>query len=224
MHLRLHRADEEVRRRHVVGALDALQRDAAVEQQQHSGQLRGRLAVHQAADGRAAVADGRVRDQPQRLAQQRRRVVHLTVVLEPAVPHERADADDVRMHLDVGETGHVVDVHDVPGRGQPHRHQRDQALPAREHLGVLAQPGEGVEGLPDTARPVIGEGGWLHGGETSSCRRRFRGPRRRNRPRDGPPGGRPPSSCRRPSPSARSRWRGGSRAPRPGCRARCRTG
>ena len=47
------------------------QGDAAVEQQQHRRHLGGRVAVHQAADGRAPVADRRVRDLPQRLPQQR---------------------------------------------------------------------------------------------------------------------------------------------------------
>ena len=74
------------------------------------------------------------------------------VVLHPAVPRQRPHVHRVGVDAHAVETRDVVDVDEVLGAGQPHRHQRHQALPAREHLAALAQPGEHVERLVQAAR------------------------------------------------------------------------
>ena len=68
----------------------------------------------------------------------------------------------VRRHLDGVEAGDPVDVDEVRRGGQAHVEERDQALPAGEHLAVVADLGEDGDGLVDGARCVVHEGGGLH--------------------------------------------------------------
>jgi len=78
-----------------------------------------------------AGSDGvRVGDAGQRGGQQRLPAGRRPVCQHRRVPGQRANPDPVRAGADVGQLGERIDV-DQPGRaGQPHRQQRDQALPA----------------------------------------------------------------------------------------------
>src|SRR5262249_29144113 len=64
---------------------------------------------------------------------------------------------------DVAQRGEPVDVDQVLRRGQPHVQQRDQALPAGQHLAVGAALGGYGGRLVEVGRPVVRERGGLHG-------------------------------------------------------------
>ena len=183
-----------------------------------AGISRGRVGVHEAAHGRAPVADrrvGHVAQSPGAAAATRRTPPsscssRLCRASAPTVTASASTAHAV-------EAGHVVDVDQVLGRRQPHREQRHQALPAREHLAALAQPGEDVEGLVEAARPVVGERGRLHvasyaPGSCAAGAGRVAGRRRGGLVTGGRPvSRRPPVTSRRRSVSsggatARARW------------------
>ena len=137
--------------------------DDPVGERQHRRHLTGGVGVRDRPDRGAPVADHGVGDVDQRLAQQRQRGIRLVVVLELRVPHQRADPHLGVGDVDVGEAGDLVDVDQVGRRGEPHVEDRDQALPARQHLAVVAHLGQHRDRLVDGARCVVHEGGWLHG-------------------------------------------------------------
>jgi hypothetical protein len=117
--------------------------------------------VDQAADHRAAVADGGVGDVGDGLAEQGDGGGGL-VVLDPGVAGQGADPDRVRLPGDLVQGGQPVDVDQVGGGGQPHVEQRDQALAAGQDLAVVAHLGQHGQRLGDRLRPVVGEHRWLH--------------------------------------------------------------
>jgi hypothetical protein len=99
--------------------------------------------VGQAAAHRAGVPDRGVRDQTDRLGHQRSGHGDLRGSLDLRHRGHRADDQDVAVTPDAAQPGHVTQVDEVPGFGQPEVHQRDQALPAGQHprfgLGVLGE-------------------------------------------------------------------------------------
>ena len=58
--------------------------------------------------------------------------------LHRALPGHGADAEPAAPSRDVAELGEPVQVDQHRRRGEPEVHRRDQALPARERLGVAA--------------------------------------------------------------------------------------
>ena len=198
--------------------------DRAVEQAQHRRHLGGRVGVHQAADGGAAVADRRVGDvraAPGAAAAAPRRTSG--VGQQVGVPHQRPDADPGLGHLDGVEAGDVVDVDEV--RAAP-RAASTSAAPGsgRPRAPCASLAGEGVERLVEGARSVVGEAERLHVltfdlGSVLVVRR-WCGAAWSATLAAGATDGRAPR--RRPCPRARPPGRGGSR-PRPRwCRGRSR--
>ena len=159
---RLERADEEVGGGDLAGPAGAGDLDVAVQQREHRRHLAGGVGVGDRADRGAAVADDRVGDVQQGLAQQREGGVGALVPLQLGVPDEGADAHRVLPHLDVAEAGHPVDVDQVGRRGEAHVEDRDEALAAGEDLAVVAHLSEDGDGLIDAARCVVHEGRGLH--------------------------------------------------------------
>ena len=91
------------------------------------------------------------------------------------VTDQRPDVQLAVALLDAVESRDPVDVDQMRRRGEPKLHHRDQALPAGEHLGVLAVRGEEqrerfVEGRPPggTRRPTAACGSSLPGGLAAS--------------------------------------------------------
>ena len=78
-----------------------------------------------------------MRDQPQRLPEQRLHGVRRLVALDLGVPRQRADPDRAVLDPDVRQLGEPVDVDQVRRGGQPHVEHRQQALAAGEHLAVV---------------------------------------------------------------------------------------
>jgi hypothetical protein len=115
--------------------------------------------VHQTADHRAAVADRRVGHQGQGLTDQWGRGAHGAVPLDPGLTRPGAHSHVVAGHLDGVQLVDAVDVDEMLGRGQPHRHQRHQALSSREHLAVLAERRQLSHRLGHRVRAVVGERG-----------------------------------------------------------------
>ena len=66
-------------------------RKRALQRHGQRRQLGGRIGVRQAAAEGAAVADLRVGDERHRLVEQRRRLGHQRVALQPALPRQGAD-------------------------------------------------------------------------------------------------------------------------------------
>jgi hypothetical protein len=137
--------------------------DPGIDGQADRAQLGAGVGVRQAAADRAAIADGGVRDQRQRLGHDGAALPDQGGALQRALPGHRPDGQPaVGPGLDVVEVAERVEVHQQLGTSQPQVHQRDQALPARQHLAVvsgLAQRGHGVVNIDG---PVILERSWLH--------------------------------------------------------------
>ena len=71
------------------------------------------------------------------------------------------------LFLDRVEALEPVDVDQMPRRGEPQLHHRDQALSAGEDLRLVAEGGEHIERLSQRGRPVILETGRQHRGPSS---------------------------------------------------------
>jgi hypothetical protein len=91
---------------------------------------------------RAAVADLEMPDVRRGPGQQRRRGRDDLIPLQRAMPRQRAHPQSAVRPGDALQLGDAVDIDDVLRPAQPHRHHRHQALPAREHLRLIAQPGQ----------------------------------------------------------------------------------
>jgi hypothetical protein len=155
-------ADEEIGGRDRALAVRALSQQFGVERERAGGQVTRRVAVGQGAAQRAAVAD--------------LGVAHLCgdVGKDAAVrPYERvpyhrgmrggcADDDAVPVVADALQRLEASDV-DERGRGcQAQFHQREQAVPAGEDLGVLTVLRQRGDCLLDGAGPDVHERGGDH--------------------------------------------------------------
>src|SRR6185437_9245055 len=94
-------------------------------------------------------------------ARQQRRALQVGVAAERADP-QRA----VAVLAVVAEAGQVVDVDEQRGGGETQLEQRHEALPAREHLGVVAVLGQERDRLVEGARRRVAEAGGVHQGST----------------------------------------------------------
>ena len=153
---------EQVARGDHPGPLGAPRGHLAIQRHQDRGQLRGRVGVGDAAADRAAVADLRVAHEPERVPKQRAALGHLRRAFRGALPGEGADAQRAPVVPDVGQRFDPVDVDEIRRPGQPHVHQGDEALPARQHLGVVAVLGEESRPLIDGPGTVVLERRGLH--------------------------------------------------------------
>ena len=103
------------------------------------------------------IADARCR---------RRQDGHLGVqhvgCLDVTVAGEGPDGDVVAGVADVGQVGDPADVDQDRGLGQPQLHQRQEAVPTGEELGVLAVLRDEGDGLVGGAGPDVVELGGDH--------------------------------------------------------------
>ena len=132
-----------------------------VEGERGERELGGGIGVREAAAERAAHADRQVADAGGGLAQQavRARELH---ALEGGVPDERVDDDLPVAGAVLRERPGAGHVDEMRGAREPVGEHRQEALPAREHLGVLAALGQQVERLLRAVRPRIRERRRLH--------------------------------------------------------------
>ena len=83
-------------------------------------------------------------------------------VLYVRVTRERAHEQTALVFGDRSQRGDAADVDDVLGPSQTEGEQRDEALAAGQHLAVVPELPQLIEGLIDRRRPVVGEVGGLH--------------------------------------------------------------
>src|SRR4029077_11854520 len=79
------------------------------------------------------------------------------------VAEEGADAQHPVPLLDKVQILDFVDVNQMAWAGESQLQQRDQALAAGQHLALVAELIEEIEGLVDASRRVILERRWQHG-------------------------------------------------------------
>src|SRR5215831_1081638 len=108
------------------------------------------------ADG-APVPHLRVTDGPGGPGEQRQFGGQQPGVLQVVVAGQRPDGDVPVLVADVGKLGKTADVDEHLGDREPQLHQREQGMPARQELPVVARLGGEVEGLLDGPGPLVGE-------------------------------------------------------------------
>src|SRR3989454_8271297 len=62
--------------------------------------------------------------------------------LDLPVGRHRADRERLAVHLDAREPGHFAEIDQVLRLGEPELHHRDEAMAAREDLGVVLELAE----------------------------------------------------------------------------------
>src|SRR5438094_133626 len=123
-----------------------------------------RLPRSEVAADRREVPHQRVGDHLARVVEQRIARANDLRLFQLGFPRQRADGEDAVGLADVRETGDAVDVHDVRRAREAQLHQRDEALPSGEDLGLLAESREQRRGVVERCGGVILERGWNHGG------------------------------------------------------------
>ena len=151
----LERVHQELADRDLALAGRALQDDARTEREHHRAEVAGRVRVGERSADRPEVADQGIRDL--RRGGGDRRVARADDVVggELVVPDQRADPQAPVFLLDAVQAFDPVDVDQLTRRGEPELHDRDQALPSREHLRVVAVRGEEAERLVEGRRSVV---------------------------------------------------------------------
>ena len=129
---------EEVGRRDLAGAVRALRHVGGTERQRVGGQVARRVAVGDRATDRAAVTHLRIADVAGRMGEQRHVLGEHRALLDVHVPRHRADRDVVAGVADVRQVGQPADVDQHARLGEPQLHERQQAVPTGDELGVLA--------------------------------------------------------------------------------------
>ena len=114
-----------------------------------------------AADG-AAVADEWVGDLRGGVAERAIATAEQLGLLAGLVARERADAQRSLVLLDVIEVGHAVQVDDDVGSREAHLHERDEALAAGEHLGLVPSLDERRDHLLERRRREVLESRGIH--------------------------------------------------------------
>jgi hypothetical protein len=132
----------------------------------------GGIAVREVAAHRRQVAHQWIGDHRHGVREQRVLAVNQLGALEVRLTGAATDRQPAAFFLDVLEAGDAADVNQVAGAGQPQLEQRQQALAAGQHLGVVAVPGEQSQRLLQRPRRVIVKGcgnhRWLLSDRTSA--------------------------------------------------------
>ena len=118
-------------------------RERALAGQEHGGQVGGRIAVDQRAADGPAVAHLLVGDERRRLADR----AQLGLALQVGVTRHRADPPLAVLALRAAQARDLAQVHEQRRRRQAQLHQRQQRVPAGQHLGVLAAVAQRLERL-----------------------------------------------------------------------------
>jgi hypothetical protein len=132
-----------------------------IEQQCHHRQLGGRIGMREASADGSAVADRKVRHvghgagEHWKMPRDHRRGFQLMV------PHQRPDSDDRRVIADERQARNAVDIDQGRGPQQTEIEHRDEALPARDDLGIAS--GQGRDRHLDRVGDDILKRGRLHG-------------------------------------------------------------
>src|SRR5208282_3471332 len=82
--------------------------------------------------------------------------------LDLVVRGERPDLNLIALFANVTQPADAPDIDDVLRSRQAKLHQGDQAVPAGQHLALLAELGQKLRGLSHRLRNVILKGLWNH--------------------------------------------------------------
>ena len=111
---------------------------------------------------RAPVADLEVSDVRQGASEERGGGRDVVVALGRRLANHRSHPEVVVRALDGAELGDPVEVDQALEAREAQREHRHEALPAGEHLGVVAMAGEQLDGLGERVRRLVGERRRLH--------------------------------------------------------------
>src|SRR5438132_9147839 len=116
----------------------------------------------EAAADRAHVAHHRIADMAGDLGHERGLALEHGRGLDGVVRGEGSDDEGPAFLLHAGQRRDLADVDHVLGLRETELHGGQEAVAARQDLGVVLVLGEKVEGLLDRAGLVILELGWIH--------------------------------------------------------------
>ena len=123
--------------------------DVGVEHQCDGRIVAGRVGVRDDTADRAHVAHLVVADLAGHLGQDGQLVPDDVRAVNREVARERAHVQLVALGLDAVETLDAVDVYEGLGLGEAKPHQRDEAMAARQHLGILSKLAKQLDRLID---------------------------------------------------------------------------
>ena len=144
------------------GALRTDRLQLGAERQHHGRPVRSRVGVGQAPPDGPVVADLRIADHRRRLGEHGALLLDRGARLDGVVRGQGADHEVAALLPDPREAGHAPDVDQVLGLGEPELHHGDEAVAAREELGVVLVAGEQAHGLLDARHPVVLEARRVH--------------------------------------------------------------
>src|SRR3989441_5778204 len=140
----------------------ALADELGAERDHGGGHVGGGIAVGQRAADRPLVAHGGVADHGRRLRHDRAPALQHLPGLHLPVRGHRPARDPAARLLDAGEPAHLAPGDEMLRLGEAQFHHRDQAVAAREDLGVV-ELAEQLQGLRDAGGGGVLERGWVHG-------------------------------------------------------------
>ena len=153
---------EEVACGNLAGAVGALGDIRRAERQRRRRKVGGRIAVRNGPADRAAVAHLRVADVTGGVGQQRDVLGEHRTGLDVHVAGQCADGDVVAGIADVRQVTDAADVDQHTWLGEAQLHQRQQAVPAGEELGVVTMFADETDGLFGRTGADVVEGGGNH--------------------------------------------------------------
>ena len=142
----------------------ALDHHDAAEGHHHRSPVALRVGVAQRADQRAAGADDRVGDQRRRGGHRGLAAGQDRGPLQSGMAAQRTDVEGaVGVDAVVVEIREVVDVDQQLGRGEAQLHQRHQALPPCQHLGLTSAGAQQADGVLEGSGTLVAEPRRVHG-------------------------------------------------------------
>src|ERR671924_84139 len=159
---RRERSLEEVLDRDLAAALRSARHHAGSCRHQRRAPVALRVGVRQRSRDGAEVADDRIGDLRSGITEHRPASAEQARALAVLVAHERPDSQFALLLRQPVQPRQAVDVHEHPRRGETELHERDQALPAGEHLGLVAIAVQGGERLVERRRRLVFEPAGIH--------------------------------------------------------------
>ena len=154
----LHRVHQEVVNADHALTARALRHHLRAHRHHHRGMVVGGVGMRQIAANRGEVAHDRVGDDGAGLVCAGVAPPHHVGAFQRALAHHRADDQRAIALFEGVQPGDLAQINDIGRGGQAELHQRDQALAAREDLGLV---GMRLERLPDLRQAGGGEVGKL---------------------------------------------------------------
>ena len=140
----------------------ARDRDVGVKRHQRGRPVTRRVGMRQASSDSPAIANLHVSGQIGGVEHERQMLLDERRSGDVSMPAERAHRQPIVDSAQARQTVDPVDVDQVARAGDPQLHHRDEALPSRENLGLLAVLDEQLQRLVHGARCEIFEFRGVH--------------------------------------------------------------